>query len=179
MHDQTYRHRARKFAELILFKQEYKCWYCGELLDRGIGRAYAIHHIDHDKTNNIESNLVAMHYGCHTIMHNKEFSRQGGKKTKTYRRLGKTRRELHSARSLNTLFRHEEVINIPQAREVVPGVAYIKHSKYLDTYGFTLQEFSDHLGCSRERVRQLINKDSPRIGVAIDEMLRIRGLTRG
>ena len=36
--------------------------------------------------------------------------------------------------------------------------------------GFSLQEIADHMGLTRERVRQLLLRDSPRIKAAVKEM---------
>lgn len=50
----------------------YGPWQCPECPDlvRGLGRGRGmVHHIDHDGTNDIGSNLVAMHEGCHVRHH--------------------------------------------------------------------------------------------------------------
>lgn len=41
------------------------------------------------------------------------------------------------------------------------------HAKIKRKYGYTLQEIGDYMGITRERVRQLVEKNSPRIGPAV------------
>jgi hypothetical protein len=43
------------------------CYFCNGLWD---SRVIVIHHLDHDPTNNVPSNLVKAHMDCHTRYHN-------------------------------------------------------------------------------------------------------------
>lgn len=47
------------------------CGHCGDLVEAIDGRVDSdvVHHIDHDRTNNDPSNLVAMHRTCHATHH--------------------------------------------------------------------------------------------------------------
>jgi DNA-binding transcriptional regulator LsrR (DeoR family) len=64
----------------------------------------------------------------------------------------------------------EDIKNETHATYVGNGWGYRKLTKWIEDTGYTLQEIGDYMGISRERVRQLLEKDSPRIPIAVEQM---------
>lgn len=63
----------KKLKKKIKKRDKHKCRLCGisekEILKKGKGHGLAIHHIDYDKSNNQENNLISLCNKCHGFTH--------------------------------------------------------------------------------------------------------------
>lgn len=58
-----------RWAKEKLVELNYKCERCGATIDTSVKGMWAGHHKDHDKTNNIKSNLEVLCKRCHQVEH--------------------------------------------------------------------------------------------------------------
>jgi hypothetical protein len=158
--------RAQSMVFELRERQSDKCNRCEKPLDVSNRRKYNIHHVDENISNNSIENLVLLCVPCHRKIHwdngSQPRDRVGGR-IKKY--LGHTVQELRAAGmgDYKKLRPWDEIKDIPGAKYRGLGLGFVSVHSCFVKHGYTMQEFADFLGISRNRVAQLMAKNSPRI----------------
>jgi hypothetical protein len=163
-----YYERAHKHLNELRIKQHDKCLKCNKEIDVKNRRKYQIHHIDEDISNNNIKNLALLCTSCHRIIHWENGSHPRHYDGRVKKSVGFSTEELKG----NGIYNHKIIKKWEDIKET-PGAVYkglgfgvIKSYHYLVAYGHTLQEFAAYFNVSRQRVEQLMKKNSPRIAIA-------------